>query len=385
MAESIFGNLIAGEQLVIQNEAGNFVVDSAGMRYEATSEKSNIYLSPERGFGLQTLDENGEFVDRITLDMDGNVYLDGSLTSVKRVGGWDNLEELGLQRATTAYFSRLGGDAYAFSAGTVNNGSEAAKFSVTYDGKLKATDADITGKITATSAVFNNATITGTLNGAGATWTGGTFNNIICNVLTANSGTFRGSLSGATGTFSGSLNAVGGTFTGTLQAVTGSFTELYASGGSTYVEISQDHIQCGPVIIDGSGLEIEGPTNSVRFWMNPPTASGGSEARWVDQGGYCSLGIYTSRRVDKKDITDISDEVSEIIDSLHPVYFRFKQDVDDSVRSVGFIAEEVDKVCKEITSYRNGSPSGVQYSNISALIIGELQRLRKRVSALESK
>ena len=151
VAESIFGNLIAGEQLVIQNEAGNFVVDSAGMSYSATSEGSNIYLSPTKGFGLQTKDENGEFVDRISLNMDGSIYVDSSITAVRKVGGWSNEDEAGLQKVGLSNFARLGGEAYAFSAGTVADGVESPNFSVSYDGILTAKNGSFSGTIASTA------------------------------------------------------------------------------------------------------------------------------------------------------------------------------------------------------------------------------------------
>ena len=50
--------------------------------------------------------------------------------------------------------------------------------------------------------------------------------------LIMNSGTFKGTLSGATGTFSGSLNAATGTFKGSLNAATGSFSgDVKATSG----------------------------------------------------------------------------------------------------------------------------------------------------------
>lgn len=81
------------------------------------------------------------------------------------------------------------------------------KFTVTNVGHLYASDADITGKITAKSGSF-----------AGS--------------LSAATGTFAGSLQAAGGTFAGNLSAAGGTFTGQLSAATGSFSgQVTASSG----------------------------------------------------------------------------------------------------------------------------------------------------------
>lgn len=171
------------------------------------------------------------------------------------------------------------------------------------------------------------------------------------------------------------LNGADGTFSGSLSAADGTFTDLTGTG---YVSLGTR------VTIDTSGITLLGDTDSVRIFMNPPTASGGSEARWVSRDSYYSLGIYTSKRSDKKDISDVLDECSEIIDQLRPVYFRFKSDPEDANKSMGFIAEETDLVCKELTSYSpDGLPVGVQYSNITAVLTAEVKRLRQRVKKLE--
>lgn len=180
-----------------------------------------------------------------------------------------------------------------------------------------------------------------------------------------------------------------------LQAADGTFTYLR---GTQYINLADTmliypgyistsgYISLGQkVTVDQSGITLLGATDTVRIFMNPPTASGGSEARWVSQsGGYYSLGIYTSARSEKKDISKIGDECSAIIDGLNPVYFRFKKDDADKNRSVGFIADETDAVCKEITSYSpDNTPVGVQYSNITALLVAEVKKLRARVQYLE--
>ena len=117
------------------------------------------------------------------------------------------------------------------------------------------------------------------------------------------------------------------------------------------------------------------------------TAGGSSpDAKLVDKGnGYYSLGYYESRRDAKKDIENIGAECAWIIDNLRPVYFRFKNEPDETRRSVGFIAEEADTVCPEIVCYNTeDKPISIQYSNITALLVAEVQRLRKRMAKLEA-
>lgn len=93
---------------------------------------------------------------------------------------------------------------------------------------------DTNGNLTANSGTFS-----GSLNGA--------------NITGAN-GSFSGNLSGATGTFSGNLNFAGGTFTGTLSGVNGNF-----SGNLTGNSISGATISGGTI----NGTTITGGTINI--------------------------------------------------------------------------------------------------------------------------
>lgn len=381
VGESVYGKLLAGGQLIIQSDDNAFIVDGDGVAitnskfvsYSAATEnasKVKITIDPtddKYAFAIYSRTATGNAswgVPKLYADNSGNIVIDSSLTSIAKVGGWTNgANSLGYTGST--FYAKLGSGSSnvtaascAFSAGTYDNTTkkEVAKFSVSYGGKLVANDAVITGDITATKATFKDVKITGT----GSTWTGGTFENITCQNINATSGAFTNC-----------------SFSGTLSGATGTFTNLSGTGK---VKLGSS------VTIDTYGLTLLGATNAVRFFMNPPTATGGTEARWVARGGYYSLGVYTSTRDSKKDIELIGDECSNIIDNLKPVYFRFKEQSAESNKSVGFIAEETDEACKEITSYsEDGAPVGVQYSNITALLTAEIQSLRKRVRALERK
>ncbi len=86
----------------------------------------------------------------------------------------------------------------------------------------------------------------------------------------------------------------------------------------------------------------------------------------------------------KKDIVDIDNEldVSSVIDTMRPVAFAYKKG--DQARQLGLIAEEVDGILPHLTIRKeNGEIDGIHYDNISALVIKELQNLRKRVAMLE--
>ena len=131
------------------------------------------------------------------------------------------------------------GDGYAFAVYK----SDSPLFYVNYKGLLYAKNADISGKITATSGTIggwtinspdiDNGSLTKAKTNVGRVWLGGTSYALWVNDtfkvdysgnMTATSGTFSGNLNAAGGTFKGTLQAAGGTFTGTLQAASGSFS-----------------------------------------------------------------------------------------------------------------------------------------------------------------
>ena len=150
--------------------------------------------------------------------------------------------------------------------------------SMTEEGKLTCTGADIAGKITASSGAIGGWTInSGSISreiedsatgikystviyAAGSSVQGKVFyvrksqngstlspdpfyvqangflycaNAEIKGKITATSGTFAGSLSAATGTFAGSLSAATGTFKGSLSAATGTFNGAVTSASGT--------------------------------------------------------------------------------------------------------------------------------------------------------
>lgn len=93
------------------------------------------------------------------------------------------------------------------------------------------------------------------------------------------------------------------------------------------------------------------------------------------------LGTISSSRKYKENIQDISD--SSIL-NLRPVKFNYISD--ESKSSVyGLIAEEVQETFPDLVLYRDGAPDSIKYHELPALLLAEIQRLNKRIEALESK
>ena len=97
IADVLVGSMLIGNNLSIMSESGNFSVDGGGMSFENVSENAKIFMNPSQGFHMQA-NEDGEWVDKLSMDMDGNVTIAGALTSVGNIAGWENKEQSGLER-----------------------------------------------------------------------------------------------------------------------------------------------------------------------------------------------------------------------------------------------------------------------------------------------
>ena len=79
----------------------------------------------------------------------------------------------------------------------------------------------------------------------------------------------------------------------------------------------------------------------------------------------------------KESVTTISDGL-EIVNQLRPVRYTRKA---DGVKEVGFIAQEVHDHLPEVVV--EGSPMGVKYPNITAVLVNAVQSLSAEVNALK--
>jgi hypothetical protein len=115
----------------------------------------------------------------------------------------------------------------------------------------------------------------------------------------------------------------------------------------------------------------------------------------VDADGH--LGTTTSSARYKEGIKPM-DKASEAILALHPVTFRYKQELDpDGVPQFGLVAEEVEKVNSDLVAHdEEGKPYTVRYEAVNAMLLNEflkehkafreeqrtVEELKKQVAAL---
>lgn len=100
------------------------------------------------------------------------------------------------------------------------------------------------------------------------------------------------------------------------------------------------------------------------------------------------LGVALSSEIYKDDIQDM-DHASDALMQLRPVTFRYKQQLaEDGTRPLqyGLVAEEVAKIYPELIVYgRNGQIESIQYHQLPALLLNELQKQHKTIGDLEAR
>lgn len=182
-------------------------------------------------------------------------------------------------------------------------------------------------------------------------------------------------LSAADGTFSGTLQGVNGTFLGTLQGVSGYFNTLSTSSGAVNFYTNY---------IDISGVQI-GYAAQYSDVCVVPTGAGvgniGVGNYYWDQVKANRFAQASSERY-KKNILNAADSDFSDIAEIRIVTYENKNGKPG--RQIGVIAEELYKVFPyAVTLDDNGIPDGVEYGKLSLLAIEKIQKLERRVAALE--
>jgi hypothetical protein len=83
----------------------------------------------------------------------------------------------------------------------------------------------------------------------------------------------------------------------------------------------------------------------------------------------------------KKDIKDIEYGLNEIM-QLKPRWYKMKE---DDVEQIGFIAQEVEEVIKEVVHTDNMNMKGLSYGNLTAVLVKAIQELQEQINELKNK
>ena len=146
--------------------------------------------------------------------------------------------------------------------------------------------------------------------------------------------------------------------------------------------------------IDVGNAGVAAESNTIRIGTtNTQTAcyiaavyggAAGSTSLKVDAAGHVGTVLSSARF---KDNIKPMGNVSEVILSLKPVTFRYKQTLDPTnTTQFGLIAEEAEKVAPElVTLDANGRPYSVRYEEINVMLLNEFLKAHHKVEQMQAR
>lgn len=370
--------------------------------------KSRNYISSGGAQGSFLNLSDGSFTSlNLSWDSNGNLIatnanLSGEITATKgSIAGWTIISDK-MYTTGSGKYTGIGkyGSAYAFWAGaTSNDNGNSAVFKVGHTGKLTATDADISGKITAINGTIGKYEITDTYlkTGSGSTcsgigsddcafWAGGTnskdsnfvvsydgfvlVNNLMCNDRNSNDALAitNGALHIQSDNNSAFLSSTGFEFEwgGDYRILSvGDGVKCYhtmyatdfvadgwiynASGGHyTWTDRNDAYISCGSY---NNTNNIYYYAGYHAFYVNGDSGSG---MMYIETSGVSSRKGFrksSDERI-KKDFRHFDDDFIKSYMQLEPIKYRFKDDTDISYH-IGFKAQNVNSVLNDYGKSHN--------------------------------
>lgn len=382
---------------------GNLIVDGAITADKIATDaiKSRNYISSGGTQGSFLNLSDGSFTSpNLSWDSNGNLIaknanLSGEITATNgKIAGWTIISNK-MYTTGSGKYTGIGkyGSAYAFWAGaTSNDNGNSAVFKVGHTGKLTATDADITGTITATNGKIGRYDITSTylmtnsgsnasgIGGNQAFWAGAEDSNSAPfrvgydGVLWAENAAIRGSIeTGNLGDEGDTVSIINGHIG--IQG-TSNNVEIYSTGfkfgidGDYYLMSVSEGVKCyrnlyaTDFVADGwlycsevhsSGAVVIGADSESFYW-----AHGYQIARGTSWGGVCvgddsqqlrlygssiwaSHSISTSDENLKENFTTL-DQYENFYMNLNPIGFNYIGDYDGKKTHFGFGAHKTEDV-----------------------------------------
>lgn len=390
---SIKTDTITGNQIL----AGSITAD----KIATDAIKSRNYISSGGTQGSFLNLSDGSFTSpNLSWDSNGNLIaknatLSGEITATNgSIAGWTIISNK-MYTTGSGKYTGIGkyGSAYAFWAGaTSNDNGNSAVFKVSHTGKLTATDADITGTITATNGKIGRYDITSTylmtnsgsnasgIGGNQAFWAGAEDSNSAPfrvgydGVLWAENAAIRGSIeTGNLGDEGDTVSIINGHIG--IQG-TSNNVEIYSTGfkfgidGDYYLMSVSEGVKCyrnlyaTDFVADGwlycsevhsSGAVVIGADSESFYW-----AHGYQIARGTSWGGVCvgddsqqlrlygssiwaSHSISTSDENLKENFTTL-DQYENFYMNLNPIGFNYIGDYDGKKTHFGFGAHKTEDV-----------------------------------------
>lgn len=390
---SVKADTITGNQILAGSITADKIATDAikSRNYDSSGGTQGSFLNLSDGsFTSPNLswDSNGNLIAK-------NANLSGEITATNgSIAGWTIISNK-MYTTGSGKYTGIGkyGSAYAFWAGaTSNDNGNSAVFKVSHTGKLTATDADITGTITATNGKIGRYDITSTylmtnsgsnasgIGGNQAFWAGAEDSNSAPfrvgydGVLWAENAAIRGSIeTGNLGDEGDTVSIINGHIG--IQG-TSNNVEIYSTGfkfgidGDYYLMSVSEGVKCyrnlyaTDFVADGwlycsevhsSGAVVIGADSESFYW-----AHGYQIARGTSWGGVCvgddsqqlrlygssiwaSHSISTSDENLKENFTTL-DQYENFYMNLNPIGFNYIGDYDGKKTHFGFGAHKTEDV-----------------------------------------
>lgn len=404
---SIKTDTITGNQIL----AGSITAD----KIATDAIKSHNYISSGGTQGSFLNLGDGSFTSpNLSWDANGNLIaknanLSGEITATNgSIAGWTIISNK-MYTTGSGKYTGIGkyGSAYAFWAGaTSNDNGNSAVFKVGHTGKLTATDADITGTITATNGKIGRYDITSTylmtnsgsnasgIGGNQAFWAGAEDSNSAPfrvgydGVLWAENAAIRGSIeTGNLGDEGDTVSIINGHIG--IQG-TSNNVEIYSTGfkfgidGDYYLESVSEGVKCyrnlyaTDFIADGwiynasgghytwkdrddayiscgdfNGHNVYYYANYHAFYVNKDSGQG---MMYINTNGVTSRVGFTKTSDEriKKNFESFDDNIIDAYMNIEPVKYQLKQSSNDKYH-FGFKAQHIDKVFSDYGDIYNES------------------------------
>lgn len=177
-----------------------------------------------------------------------------------------------------------------------------------------------------------------------------------------------------------------GITSGTYNTFVGSTSGQGISSGSHNIMINKvnpGNVSNTLFIGNGAGTGTQQLNQSfIHGIRGITTTNNDAIAVLVDSAG--QLGTVSSSIRYKENVVDMGD-VSSPVMNLRPVTFDFIGKPSHK-KQVGLIAEEVEQIMPSLVAYnQDGEVESVKYHELPVLLLNELQKLLKRIEALENK
>ena len=323
--------------------------------------------------------------------------------------------------STPTYPSTAGSSGHVLTSDGTNWNSSALPTSIT---TINGTSGSATGGTVTLNATYASAGLTVTTPAGGST--------VSLQLSDANNNTFLGGTAGnsigvsGTGNYGGGYGCFGALTSGGNNVGLGSIACRNIQTGSYNIGIAPNTFYNGPtsgsyniaigysacgnytaaessnICIGYNVVGTASESNVLRIGLDTGTGNGQLNSAFISGikgitvtgtavlvSSTNQLGIAVSSRKFKNDIRDMGNDSSKIFE-LRPVTFIWDKDsapglkdaTDD--RQYGLIAEEVSEIFPYLCNYdKEGKPFSVKYQEISAILLNELQKLRKEVEELK--